>query len=847
MPGRRIGFLGLCALTGFFLSSSAVLAKSKVAKEPKEVAPTAPVGAPEPLPTLAAKTFGFEKRVGFLELFLDPRTGKIFLALPSPGPDGGILELIYSDALATGLGSNPVGLDRGQLGEARWLKLRKVGTKILFEQPNLSFRAQTDNLAEQRAAVESFASSILWAAEIVALDPDGKVLIDLTPFLVRDVHQIAVQLKETGQGDYSLDLERSVADPSSVLAFPDNVELEAILTFSSDAPGPLARATAPNGRALSFVQHHSLIRLPPDGYRMRTFDPRIGMFGPSFQDYASPLNQSIVKRFVSRHRLEKVDPGAARSRVKKPIVFYVDPGAPEPVRSALVEGASWWAAAFEEAGFIDAFRVEVLPIDKHPLDVRNNMIQWVHRATRGWSYGTGIIDPRTGEILKGHVSLGSLRIRHDRLIFEGLLGTAQTGTGAPDDPIELALARIRQLSAHEVGHALGITHNFAASTYGRESVMDYPAPLISVDQAGQLDTSAAYGVGVGKWDRLTIAYGYSEFAPGADEGSELEAIVRRGLTDSLLFLTDEDARSTGAADPRASLWDNGDDPVIALEQAVSVRRIGLQAFGLANLPPSRPLSELQEVFVPLYLYHRYQLEAAAKVVAGVEYSYNVAGDGQELPRMIGAARQRRALRALTALIEPRFLDVREDTLQLLTPRPFGWQNHVELFAGATAPTFDPLSAAQVAASLVFDQLIQPQRLQRALDQSRRDPTLPNGREILQALVDQAFSPLANETRLATIQWSVRRSLVERLIRAADQLDWALRVEIHAVLLSLRDRCLAESDPGSAYLANEILRFLERPHVPSALPAPPEPPPPGSPIGQDEPFCTHPPSAGSHHG
>jgi len=459
----------------------------------------------------AARTKGHVRHAGLLATWLDAKSGSLLVELPAPrGPRGECGRFLYLEGIRTGLGSNPVGLDRGQLGNARVVAFRRVGGRVLLEVPNLRYRALTSDSAEVRATAESFATSVLWAGPVAAEARDGRLLVDFTSFVVRDAHGSARALAAAGQGRFALDPGRSALDPSQLRSFPDNLELEAVLTFGGDAPGPEVQATAPVPQAVTIVQHQSLVRLPDDGYRPRVWDPRSGSFGVTFADYARPVAEPLEVRWLVRHRLEKTDPSAARSRVKKPIVYYVDPGAPEPIRSALIEGASWWAKAFDAAGLVDAFQVKVLPPGVDPMDVRYNVIDWVHRATRGWSYGGGIVDPRTGEMLKGQVTLGSLRIRQDRTIFEGLAGTAHTGTGDPDDPVQLSLARIRQLAAHEVGHTLGFAHNFAASTYaGRASVMDYPAPLVGLRPDGTLDFSNAYAIGVGVWDVQAVRYAYS--------------------------------------------------------------------------------------------------------------------------------------------------------------------------------------------------------------------------------------------------------------------------------------------------------------------------------------------------
>ena len=297
----------------------------------------------------------------------------------------------------------------------------------------------------------------------------------------------------------------------------------------------------------------------------------------SYADYATPIQDPLVKRFIIRHRLRKKDPTAPLSDPVQPIVYYVDRGAPEPIRSALIEGASWWSQAFVAAGYKNAFQVKELPEGVDPMDVRYNVIEWVHRSTRGWSYGTSIIDPRTGEIIKGHVSLGSLRVRQDFLIAQGLVEAY--ANGATPDPrlLELSLARLRQLAAHEVGHTLGLQHNFAASTQNRASVMDYPPPLVSIDSKGNIDLSQAYATGIGAWDKRTILYGYREFPNGTDEAAGLASILQENIAQGLRYLTDADARPPGSANPFAHLWDSGGIGDRRIESPDQGARAGLES------------------------------------------------------------------------------------------------------------------------------------------------------------------------------------------------------------------------------------------------------------------------------
>jgi hypothetical protein len=765
-------------------------------------------------------------------------------------------EILYQVSLPAGLGSNPVGLDRGQLGDSDVVKFERVGPKVLLVQPNYRYRAITSDEPERRAVEQSFAQSVLYGFKVEA-EEGQRVLVDATAFFLRDAHDVIGKLREAKQGTYKLDDSRSAIYLPRTKAFPKNTEVEATLTFTTDGnPGKYVRDTTPTPGAVTLREHHSFVELPDLNYRPRKLDPRAPSFGIEFYDYASPINTPVEQRWIARHRLEKKDPTAAISDPVEPIVYYVDNGAPEPIRSALIEGASWWNQAFEAAGFRNAFQVKVLPADADPMDARYNMINWVHRSTRGWSYGGGIIDPRTGEIIKGNVTLGSLRVRQDFTIGSGLVPQFASGSGDPlrclaglspepdylaaldpsVDATAMSLARIRQLAAHETGHTLGFGHNFAASSYGRASVMDYPAPWVDIKD-GKLDLSSAYATGIGDFDKFAVKYAYALFAPGANESQELEKIVEDAVAHGMLYVQDSDARPISAAHPLASLWDNGSDPIATLKHEFEVRRIGLSEFGLQTIPIGTPLSELEEKLVPLYLHHRYQLIAAAKSIGGVYFTYAVrTPSGPNPPRVVEivpAATQKAALAAVLEGLSVDVLRIPERILALIPPQASGYgDGTAEMFDKHTDPTFDPIGAATIAADVVFQTVLNPQRAARVVDQHGRDTAIPGFGDIVNAIVQHTWgAPKASDGYGVAIQETVQNLAIVRLmdLAADDTASSQVRAYASAGLRRIKAIVGPLTTPHAAAAKEDIARFLARPDAAHKRPNP-LPTPPGEPIG-----------------
>ena len=704
-----------------------------------------PVYAADAPKTVSDHTRGLQAQPGFIDVWRDSDKGRVLLsvaALDQP--------FLLVSSLPYALGSNDVGLDRGQPGDVKMVRFQKHGARLFLVQDNTRFVANSRDADERAAVAESFAGAVLWAGDILASD-GGKHLVDFSSFLLADQHGVAARIAATRQGAYSVDAKRSAVLPELAKSFPDNTELEALLTFQGPGQGDFVKQVAADPASLSMRQHISMVRLPAaGGYQPRAYHPASGGFDTGYYDFATPLAKSLDVRWQVRHRLEKSDPAAVAagtpSAVKKPIVFYVDRGAPEPVRSALLDGARWWASAFEKAGFKDAYRVELLPEGADAMDVRYNVITWTHRATRGWSYGNALADPRTGEIIRGAVNLGSQRVRQDILIAESLLAPyGSQGKTASADKQKLAeamaLARLRQLSAHEVGHTLGFAHNFSASRHGNGSVMDYPHPILKINAQGEIDLQDAYGVGVGAWDDYIVKHVYGQF-PG-DEQAALARLRAEARAAGLEYTGDSDARSSGSVHPQGLLWDFGPDSIKTWDALSAVRRRALEQFSFAVLPDERQAGELEARLVPVYLLQRYQGEALARLVGGGDFEYATSGDvkaglAKGGVRAVPAATQRQALARLADTLRAEYLALPAPVLDQLTPPAQGFERNREYFQTRMDSVFDALSAAEAGAAHSVGFLLDAERLNRLTWQHARDAQQPGAAETVNLLLQRTW-------------------------------------------------------------------------------------------------------------
>lgn len=778
---------------------------------------------------IADFTGEMQHQAGYFDFYYDDKTDKIYLEVDKLDKD-----FLFQSSLPQGIGSNDIGLDRGQLGETRLVKFERYGNKVFLKQLNTEYRASSTNKAEKASIDEAFADSVIAGFKVVASSNDT-VLIDYTAFLLSDIHQISQRLSARKQGSYKPDVSRSGVYLKKSKAFPKNTELEALVTFGGSKPGEYVRQVTPAPLSISVHLHHSLIELPDDQYQARRFVPFSGFWSMEYQDYSVPIEKSMSQKFIPRHRLSKQNPSADVSVPIEPIVYYLDPGIPEPVMSALKDGALWWDQAFAAIGYKNAFQVKVLPEGADPMDVRYNVIQWVHRATRGWSYGSSVIDPRTGEIIKGHVTLGSLRVRQDYLIAIGLTSPfSEDGKSDIDADTSkqkaMALARIRQLSAHEVGHTLGIAHNFAASEYGRASVMDYPHPYVTIKK-GKVDLDDAYDVNIGEWDKYVIAYGYQQFANQTDERQGLKALVAGARDKGFKYQSDPDARPSHAASADGHLWDGGSSSIDELYKLTKVREIALDNFGLRTLESGSTLSSLEETLAPIYLLHRYQVDAVAKLIGGIYYEYETKGDYTEAKgvQVVESNTQKEAIKAMLTTLSTDFLSIPEHISQLITPKAYGDRANRESFKGRTGLTFDPITAAESSAAYSLALLLKAERLNRVAAQNEFAKGTPDIKQLFTVIFKQTIKNGTNEEHVQ-LSKRINYLVLDQTVKALSQDNLApeVRGAIEAELTGLHKWLKNHNrNPDNAVMARQLEHYWHLGEWKSQFSA--KPLPPGSPI------------------